>query len=127
MRWPFGPPHLTLKPSKKTKKKTTTDNTQQNPGNPKQQKQKLEHSNLIYQTTTGRSKEENKQNKTNKRKGQHKKQRALKAGATNLKKPAENSAFSNITSEFLKQNPFWRTPKTPMGTISVSVCFLFSV
>ena len=24
MRWPFGPPHLTLKPSKKNKQKKTT-------------------------------------------------------------------------------------------------------
>ena len=29
MRWPFGPPHLTLKPSKKNKTKKTTKKTQQ--------------------------------------------------------------------------------------------------
>ena len=28
MRWPFGPPHLTLKPSKKTKEKSNNPNTQ---------------------------------------------------------------------------------------------------
>ena len=44
MRWPFGPPHLTLKPSKKqkqkkaktqkkTNKKTTTTNKKQKPKN----------------------------------------------------------------------------------------------
>ena len=29
MRWPFGPPHLTLKPSKKTKKQKTKKNQKQ--------------------------------------------------------------------------------------------------
>ena len=29
MRWPFGPPHLTLKPSKKTKQKKTKQNKKQ--------------------------------------------------------------------------------------------------
>ena len=51
MRWPFGPPHLTLKPSKKTKqknktKKTTKKNTKTN------------------KTTTSNHKTKNKANKT---------------------------------------------------------------
>ena len=42
--------------------------------------------------------------KTNKRKGQHKKQRVLKPSAKNLKNLQKHSVFSNITSELVKQN-----------------------
>ena len=43
MRWPFGPPHLTLKPSKKNKtkkKKTKQKTTQKKPKNRKTKKEK---------------------------------------------------------------------------------------
>ena len=39
MRWPFGPPHLTLKPSKKRKSKTK----KQTKNNQKEQKQEQQH------------------------------------------------------------------------------------
>ena len=43
MRWPFGPPHLTLKPSKKTKQKKTKKNkTKKNTKKTKKRKTKKE-------------------------------------------------------------------------------------
>ena len=35
MRWPFGPPHLTLKPSKKNKNKNKKTKKKQQPNNKK--------------------------------------------------------------------------------------------
>ena len=122
----FGPPHLTLKPSQKNPnqkptKKNTTHNTEPNEGNPKQQKQKPEHSNLICPTTTTTtSKQKTKKNKTNKRKGQHKRQRLLKANAKNLKNLQKNCAFCQTSPvNFWKPNLI-QDSKTPMCTISVS-------
>ena len=50
MRWPFGPPHLTLKPSKKTKKKTKknkkknkTKNNKKKPKNKNQERKSKKH------------------------------------------------------------------------------------
>ena len=50
MRWPFGPPHLTLKPSKKTKhkkntKKNKTKKTQKNKKKTKPRKKRKKHKN----------------------------------------------------------------------------------
>ena len=42
MRWPFGPPHLTLKPSKKNKTKQTNKNKTKNNKKPKKRKTKTE-------------------------------------------------------------------------------------
>ena len=51
MRWPFGPPHLTLKPSKKTKQK-------------KQNNKKTTKKKKKNKTTTSNHKAKNKANKT---------------------------------------------------------------
>ena len=94
---------------------------------PKQQKQKPEHSNLIYQTTTRRSKEENKQKtKPTKGKANIRNKRFLKARTKNLKNLQKISVFFKTSPVNLGNTTFLRTPKTPMCTISVSVC-LFSV
>ena len=49
MRWPFGPPHLTLKPSKKTKhkktKKTKQKTTQKNQKKQNKQRKSKKHKN----------------------------------------------------------------------------------
>ena len=111
-----GPPHLTLKPSKKKKTKETKNKpkktrhithkqTQETQNN---KKQKPEHSNLICETTTTTTTREEKKTqkfKNNKRKGQHKRIRVLKANAKRtLKTCRKIVSFWNITSELLKQN-----------------------
>ena len=69
MRWPFGPPHLTLKPSKKNKtaKKTTKKNNQ---------KTKQQHP-----TTKPRT------NKQNRNKKQHKKEKQTQKTQKHLNLP----------------------------------------
>ena len=96
----FGPPLLTLKPSKKNKTKKPKTNKRKNTyhikkqGNPKQQEQKPEHSNLIFPTTTTRkTKQKTQKFKTNKRKGQHKKIRVLKANAKKTLKSCRKIVF----------------------------------
>ena len=50
MRWPFGPPHLTLKPSKKNKtqknKKNKTKKTQKSPKKTKTKKEKVKNTKI---------------------------------------------------------------------------------
>ena len=47
MRWPFGPPHLTLKPSKKTKhkKNKTKNNTKKPKKNQNKERKSKKHKN----------------------------------------------------------------------------------
>ena len=50
MRWPFGPPHLTLKPSKKnktkkTKKNKTKNNTKKTKKKKNQERKRKKHKN----------------------------------------------------------------------------------
>ena len=55
MRWPFGPPHLTLKPSKKTKhKKQTKKNTKKTQKKPKKNQNK-ERKNKKHKNTKKRA------------------------------------------------------------------------
>ena len=58
---------------------------------------------MICQTATTKKKITQKI-KTNKRKGQHKKQRVLRASAENLTNLQKIVLFSNITSQLVKQN-----------------------
>ena len=46
MRWPFGPPHLTLKPSKKNTKKTKQKTTQKNQKETKTKKEKVKNTKI---------------------------------------------------------------------------------
>ena len=45
MRWPFGPPHLTLKPSKKNKKENKTKNNKKKPKKKNQERKVKKHKN----------------------------------------------------------------------------------
>ena len=93
MRWPFGPPHLTLKPSKKKKntKKTTKKQKQKNKGGfrakwggplghltwplnpPKKQNTKKQKKNKTKKTQKNRKKNQNKERKSKKHKNTKKK------------------------------------------------------
>ena len=87
MRWPFGPPHLTLKPSKKTKQKKTKKN----------------------KTTTSNHKTQNKTNKTETKATQKKKQAQETQKHLNLPNPDEQQWANPENPPKLgkKKQAFW--------------------
>ena len=52
MRWPFGPPHLTLKPSKKNKKQKTKQKTKTATNQQKTNKEGLGPSEVALRATS---------------------------------------------------------------------------
>ena len=97
--WPFNPPKKTQEAKHKPKKTThTTEKTKETQYN------KNRNQNITTWFVKQQQQQEQKRKqkfKTNKRKGQHKRIRVLKANLKNLQK---NSVFWNITTKFLQQN-----------------------
>ena len=91
MRWPFGPPHLTLKPSKQNK-------TRKKQNNKKQQKNTKKN-----RTTTSNHKAKNKANKTETKARQKKKNKHKK----------HKNTYLNLLNPDEQQ---WATPEKPPKT-----------
>ena len=99
LTWPLNPPKKKTK--RNQKKQHIPHNQTKETQNSKNRNQNIATW-FVKQQQQGEKKTQ--KIKTNKRKGQHKKQRVLKASAKNLKNLQKNSVFSNITSELVKQN-----------------------
>ena len=124
--WATSPDPQTLHKNKKNKPKKTqhiTHNQTKETQNNKNKNQNTATWFIKQQQEEVRKKA--KKNKTNKRKGQHKKERVLKASAKNLKTCRKIVFFQTSPVNFWYKT-LLRTPKTPMCTISVSV-FVFCI
>ena len=107
MRWPFGPPHLTLKPSKKNNQKNNKKNTKKN------------------KTTTSNHKAKNKTSKTKtkarqKRKTNTRNTKTFKPSKprwTTMSHPSKNPKNRENTSIFTNFETIPDTPKTNFLTL----------
>ena len=104
MRWPFGPPHMTLKPSKKNK----TKKTKQPKKNKQKQQQQQNQPQNQEQSKQDRNKSKTKQTKTNTR--NTKTPKPSKPRWTTMSHPRKNPKKLGKTSIF---NTFETIPDTP--------------
>ena len=131
MRWPFGPPHLTLKPSKKTetlnkkqqtKKKTETETTTSN------HKNKTKLNKQTKKTTPKRKKTQTRNTKTPKPSKPNKQEEAAQAFLT-LLQLYQTKKHNDIKAwqETNKKTPFCHVKNNPLFFINFLFLFTYSV
>ena len=101
MRWPFGPPHLTLKPSKKTKQQKQKKQEQKNKKKNKKYKTKKQKQ---KQNKNQHQKQSNKKNKNKANKTETKAPQTTKTNTRNTKTP-KPSKPKNKQEETTPQKP----------------------
>ena len=99
MRWPFGPPHLTLKPSKKNKKKQNKEQKTKK----KRNKEGLGPSEVALWATSPTKNTKKKKKKTNKKKPNKKTKKKKKRSPKKKQQKYQKVAFQLSVKFFL----FW--------------------
>ena len=116
MRWPFGPPHLTLKPSKKKKTKKTKNKKNKN----KKQKKQITNKEGLGPSEVA-PKKKNKQKQQKKRKNKKKTQKYQKKSFSIISQfvflggGSKNCLFNNLAQKM----------RTPQNTIKIGVSAYF--
>ena len=117
MRWPFGPPHLTLKPSKKNKQKNNkkTKKTKKNKKNKKINNNNNSQPQNQEQSKQDRNKNKTKQTKTNTR--NTKTPKPSKPRWTTMSHPRKKPQKLGKTNIFNTFETIQDTPKTNLLTL----------